>query len=110
MARFFPLLPPRSANFSPPAPEIAVPTERSQNVLRSLYQQRSQVGIAFLADVHLRFALSGVSASRLQSQITSDITALAKTMRIFQRQQERQCDQRAQARPLRPHAHRPITA
>src|SRR5580698_9702269 len=41
----------------PPTPQIAVHTKRSQNVLRSLHQQRPQVGIAFLADVQLRLAL-----------------------------------------------------
>ena len=83
-----------------PAPEITVHTERSQNVLRSLHQQRPQIRIAFLADVHLRLALTGVSSSRLQSQIAAHVAALAETMRIFQRQQERQRDQRAHALDL----------
>jgi hypothetical protein len=33
--------------------------------VRGLHQHRPQVGIAFFADVHLRRALSGVSAPRL---------------------------------------------
>jgi hypothetical protein len=78
-----------------PAPQIAVHAKRSQNVLRSLHQQRAQIRIAFLADVHLRLTLSGVSSSRLQSQITSHVAALAEAMRIFQCQHEAQRDQRA---------------
>ena len=48
-----------------PAPEIAVHTERSSDMLRSLHQQRAQIRIAFLADMQLRLALSRVSSSRL---------------------------------------------
>ena len=51
--------------FQSPAPEIAVHAEWSQNVLRSLHQQRPQIGIALFADVQLRLALSRVPASRL---------------------------------------------
>src|SRR5215467_6602101 len=87
------LLPVSSSSFrqlQTPAPEIAVDSEWSQDMLRSLHQQGSQIRIAFLADVHLRLTLPGVSASRLQSQIAAHIAALAKTMRILQRQQEGQ--------------------
>src|SRR5215469_10213012 len=78
--------------FQSPASEVAVDTEWPQDMLRSLHQQGSQVWIALFADVHLRLALSRVSASRLQSQIATHIVALAKAMRIFQRQHERQRD------------------
>jgi hypothetical protein len=57
-------------------------------VLRPLHQQGSQIGIAFLADMHLRFALAGVPASRLQSQIATHVAALAEAVLICQRQQE----------------------
>src|SRR5579864_3163738 len=53
------LLPASSATlgqFQAPAPEITVHTERTQNVLRSLHQKRSQIGIAFFADMQLRLA------------------------------------------------------
>jgi hypothetical protein len=40
-----------------PTPQIAVGTERSQNMLRPLHQQRAQIGVAFLADVQLRLTL-----------------------------------------------------
>jgi hypothetical protein len=43
-----------------PAPEITVDPERSQNVMRTLHQQRAQIRIALFADVHsaVRSALS----------------------------------------------------
>src|SRR5579864_7978032 len=74
----------------PPAAQVAVDPERSQNVLRALHQQGSQIRVAFLADVHLRFALSRVSPSWLQSQIAAHVATLAKAMWVFQRQQEGQ--------------------
>jgi hypothetical protein len=43
-----------------PAPQVAVRSKRTQNVVRSLHQQRAQIRIPFLADVHLRFALPRV--------------------------------------------------
>ena len=79
--------------FQAPAPEITVRTERTQDVLCSLHQQRPQIRIAFLADVHLWLALPGVSSSGLQPQIAAHVAALAKTIRIFQRQQKGQRDQ-----------------
>src|SRR5438045_9297286 len=70
---------------SDPTTQITVHPEWSQNVLRSLHQQRSQVGVAFLADMQLRLALSRVPAPRLQSQIAAQVAALAAAMRIFPR-------------------------
>ncbi|MFZ1916862.1 MAG: hypothetical protein WAU58_04750 [Terriglobales bacterium] len=61
-----PFLTPRSASPQTPAPQIAVRAKRSQNMVRPLHQQRSQVRIAFLADVHLRFTLAGVPASKAE--------------------------------------------
>ena len=60
-----------------PAPEIAVRAKRTQDVLCSLHQQRSQVRIAFLADVQLRLALTRVSSSRLQPLAAAHLAALA---------------------------------
>src|SRR5947209_4238168 len=60
-----PLLPTFSAalgQLQPPAPQVTIRPERAQNVLCPLHQQRPQIGIAFLADVHLRLALPGVSS------------------------------------------------
>jgi len=45
--------------------------------------------------MQLRLALSRFPASWLQPQIATHVAALAKAMRIFQREQERQRDQRA---------------
>jgi hypothetical protein len=49
--------------------------------------------------MQLRFALSGVPSARLQSHLTACITTLSKTSRVFQRQDVRQGDQRAEWRP-----------
>src|SRR5215475_2197601 len=73
--------------FQFPASTIAVNAERSQNMLRSLHQQRAQIRGALFTDVQLRLALSRVPASRLQSQIAAHVAALAEALRIFQRQQ-----------------------
>ena len=48
---------------------------------------------SLFADAHLRFALTGISPPRLQSQIATHVPAFAETMGVFQGQQERQCDQ-----------------
>jgi len=93
MARFFPLFPPRSASFRPPTPQVAVHTERSQNVLCPLHQQRSQIGIAFLADVHLRLALSRVSFLRAAVPDSDLRRDFCGSDAHFQRQQEGQRDQ-----------------
>src|ERR1051325_2127496 len=77
-----------------PASEIAVHTERSQDMLCSLHQQRPQIRISLFADMQLRLALSRVSASWLQSQIATHVTALAEAVRIFHRQQERRSEER----------------
>src|SRR6266550_2397644 len=78
--------------FQAPPSQVTVGSKWAQNVMRTLHQQSSQIRIAFLADAHLRLALAGVSPSRLQPQIAAHVPALAKTMRIFQRQQESQRD------------------
>ena len=78
-------------------------------MLCTLHQQRAQVRITFLADVHLRLALSGVPPSWLQSQIAAYVAALAEAMRIFQRQQEGQRDERAYSLDLLQQRHLGIT-
>src|SRR5215472_11971594 len=92
-----------------PAPEIAVDTKWPQDMLRSLYQQSSQIRIALFADVQLRLALSRVSSSRLQSQIAAHVATLAEAMRVSQRQQEGQRDQCAYPLDLLQHLHLRIT-
>src|SRR5512140_800991 len=95
--------------FQSPASEVTIDTEWSQNVLRSLHQQRPQIRIALFADVQLRLTRSRVPASWLQSQITAHIAALREAMRIFQRQQESQRDQRAHSLDLLQQLHLPVT-
>jgi hypothetical protein len=51
--------------------------------------------VAFLTDVRLRFALSLVSPSGLQSHIATHVAAFAEALRIFQRQQVGERDQRS---------------
>jgi hypothetical protein len=62
---FLPALPAALGQLQTPAAQVAVGAKRSQNMLRALHQQGSQIGIAFLTDVHLRFALFRVSSSGL---------------------------------------------
>jgi hypothetical protein len=106
---FLPILSATLSQFQPLAPQIAVHSKRSQNVMRSLHQQRPQIRIPFLADVHLRLALPRVPPSRLQSHIAAHVAALTKAMRIFQREQERQRDQRPHALHLFQARHLRIT-
>src|SRR5882724_9402882 len=61
---FLPILSAPLGQLQPPAPQIAVYAKRSQDVVRSLYQQGSQIRIALLADVQLRFALPRVAPPR----------------------------------------------
>ena len=60
--------------------------------------------------MHLRLALSRVPSSGLQSQVTADVAAFAEAMRIFQRQQKRQRDQRAHSLHLLQQSHLRITS
>src|ERR1700730_18593387 len=95
-----PALPAAFGQPQSPASQVTVDAERSPDVLRSLHQQRSQIGIAFFADMQLRLAPPRVAPSRLQAQITTHVPTFTKAMRIFQRQQERQRDKRAYALDL----------
>lgn len=52
----------------PSVTQGTVDTKRAQNVLRPLHEQRAQIGIAFLADIHLRLALTGVSSTGCSSR------------------------------------------
>ena len=69
--RSLPALPAAFGQPQSPASQVTVDAERSQDVLRSLPQQRSQIGIAFFADMQLRLAPSRVAPSRLQSQMAA---------------------------------------
>jgi hypothetical protein len=73
---FLPASPAALGQLQPPAPQITVDAKWSQDMLRSLHQERPQIRIAFLADVHLRLALPRVPSSWLQPQITAHVPAL----------------------------------
>jgi hypothetical protein len=47
-----------------PSPQITILPKGSQNIVCPLHQHRSQIAVSFFTDVHLRLALSGVSAPR----------------------------------------------
>ena len=44
--------------FQTPAPEITVFAKWTENIVRSLHHQRSQICVTFFADVQLRLALA----------------------------------------------------
>src|SRR5260370_941516 len=75
---FLSVLPATFRPFQPPAPQVAVRSQRTQDVMRPLPQQCSQIRSAFPSDVHLRFALPGVSPSPVQSHIAAHAAALAR--------------------------------
>ena len=59
--------------FQSPASQVTVDAERPQDVLRSLHQQRSQIGVSLFADMQLRLAPPRVAPSWLQSQIAAHV-------------------------------------
>src|SRR5579863_9843585 len=61
--------------------------------MRSLHHQAPEMAIAFFTDMHLRFTVARVAATRTQSQVTTDISASAESMRIIHCQHERKRDQ-----------------
>src|ERR1035437_3301229 len=76
-----------------PSAQIAVDSPRSEDVVRSLHQESSQIWIALFADVHLWLALSRVAPSGLEAYVAGCIPALAETIWIFQRQDVGKSDQ-----------------
>lgn len=76
-----------------PSPEIGVLSERTQDVLRPLYQNHAQIGVSLPRNVQLWLALSGAPSARLQSHVAGCVAALAEPARVFQRQNVGQCDQ-----------------
>jgi hypothetical protein len=59
----------------------------------ALHQQKSQIRVPLFADVQLRLTLAGVAPARPQAQIAAHVTAVLEALRIFDRQNIRQCDQ-----------------
>jgi hypothetical protein len=68
-----------------------------------------RLGIAFLADVHLRVDLPRVPSSGLQTQVTAYVPAFTKSLRIFPGQQVGERDQRAHSLHLSQSRHLRIT-
>src|SRR5215469_2710346 len=76
-----------------PAPQITVFPKGSQNVVRSLDQQRPQIPISLLGDVHLWLTLPRVPPPRLQTHKASHVATLFEAMWIFDGQDIPQCNQ-----------------
>lgn len=91
MAGLLPFLPPRSGQPQTPSSQIVVSPEWPYDVVRGLYQDLSHVRIAFLAKVHLQFALDRSSCAAAVRR-NNLVAALAEALRILQRQQVGQGD------------------
>ena len=92
-ARLLAFFPPRSASFFPQRRKSQSSPKGPRMLVRSLHQQRSQIPVALLADVHLWLALAGVRASRLQPHKTSHVATLFEAMGVFDGQDIRQRNQ-----------------
>src|SRR5258708_37112346 len=66
----------------------------------TLDQQTSQIDVAGLSDAELRIAISRLTASRSQTEITTDVTALLEAFLATQGQHERQSRKMADSRDL----------
>jgi hypothetical protein len=69
-----------------PSPQTAVRGKRSQDVLRSLHQQPSQMVVTCLRDPQFRRRTSRFILSRTQSQVAANRTTVGKALGIFQRE------------------------
>lgn len=67
----------------PPAAEVGVGSERSQDVVSALDQEAPQQLVAGLGDVELRLGLAGVVVSARESEVGSHIPAAAEATRIL---------------------------
>jgi hypothetical protein len=61
---------------------------RSEDVVRTLDQQTSEIGVASLGDAELWIAFSGLAASWSQTEIASHVTTSAEAFLIAQSQNE----------------------
>src|SRR5271156_1251442 len=66
----------------------------------TLDQQTSQIDVAGLGDAELRITISRLTASRSQTEIAPDITALSEALLASQGQHERQSRKVADSRDL----------
>ena len=80
------ILPTPAGQLQPPAPQVTVRTEGAQNVLGAPHQQPTQQLIPGFGDPQLRVLRSRFVSARMQPQKATYRAAVAKAMRIFQRQ------------------------
>src|SRR5258708_2563675 len=77
-----------------PSPQVRIWAQRTENVMRPLDQQSSQVLISRSADAQARGSFSRLFFPWQEPKKRSDISALRKTMRVFQGENVSQGDQR----------------
>jgi hypothetical protein len=90
---FFRVLPTAGHQGLAPAPEIRIGAKVSQYVLRAPHQKPPQEVIARFGNGQLRPTLPGIVAPRPQAEVTADIAAPLKSMRIVDGQYKRQAGQ-----------------
>src|SRR6266849_4561217 len=83
-----------SCELQAPSPQVRIWAQRTENVMRPLNQQSSQVLISRSADAQARGSFSRLFFPWQESKKRSNISAPGKTMRIFQGQNVGHGDQR----------------
>ena len=61
----------------------------SQDVVRALDQQTSQIRVASLGDAELRIAFTGLAAFRSQTKVATDVSTASESALIAERQDKR---------------------
>jgi hypothetical protein len=72
---------------------------RSEDVVGTLDQQTSEIGVAGLGDAELRIPITGLAASRSQTEVAADIATLLEAFLATQGQDERRCRDRTNHGP-----------
>ncbi len=83
-----------SCELQAPSPQVRIWAQRTENVMRPLNQQSSQVFISRSADAQPRCSFARLFFTGQETQKRSNISAPGKTMRIFQGQNVGHGDQR----------------
>src|ERR1700690_1869979 len=109
IALFFPLFPPRSASFKPQRLRSQSPPNGPRMCCAPCTSNVRRYGSPSLLMCICSSLCPEVPPSRLQSQITAHVAALAEAVRIFQGQQEGQRDQRAYTLDLFQQRHLRVT-
>ena len=71
-----------------PLSEGRVSSMRAENVVRTLDQQTSEIGVAGLGDPELRIVFAGLTAPWSQAEVTAHITTSTETLLVAQREDE----------------------